>query len=158
VLSIYAFLSFWVVLQFLTHLSAPVAPIHPVHLTTEYTPLGRDREVVNHTPVKKPQPPSAPFHLQQTGTPGSAARSSTPIQQASGDAITTTVQAIADTSNSDVKPESTKVEDGVDPKTLPSVRALSNAPALNPSAPGMLDGRSIYEVDIASLESKAWRR
>lgn len=70
-----------------------------------------------------------------------------------------TVQTISDTSNPDVRPEFTKVmEDGVDPKTLPSVRALSNAPALNPSAPGMLDGRSIYEVDIASLESKAWRR
>jgi len=129
-----------------------------VHLTTEYTPLGRDREAVSHTPVKKPQPPSTPSHLQQTGTPALAARSSTPIQQTPGDAPTTTVQTTADTSNSGVKPESTKTEDGVDPKTLPSVRALSNAPALNPSAPGMLDGRSIYEVDIASLESKAWRR
>ena len=126
-----------------------------MHLTTEYTPLGRDREAVNHPPVKKPQPLSAPTHLQQTGT---LVRSSTPIQQTSGEAPTTAIQSIADTSNSDAKPESTRVEDSVDPKGLPSVRALSNAPTLNPSAPGMLDGRSIYEVDIASLESKAWRR
>lgn len=129
-----------------------------MHLTTEYTPLGRDREAVNHTPVKKPQPASAPSHLQQTGTLALAARSSTPVQQTSGDVPTTTVQTTAYTINSDIKPESTKLDDGVDPKTLPSVRALSNAPGLNPSAPGMLDGRSIYEVDIASLESKAWRR
>jgi hypothetical protein len=44
------------------------------------------------------------------------------------------VQITADTINSDIKPESTKMEDGVDPKILPSVRALSNAPVLNPSA------------------------
>jgi pre-mRNA 3'-end-processing factor FIP1 len=131
-------------------------PTYPVHLTTEYTP--RDREAINHTPIKKPQPASTPSHFQQTGTPAPAAQFSTPIQQASGDATTTTAQAAADTNNSDAKLESNKVEDGVDPKTLPSIRALSNAPVLNPSAAGVLDGRSIYEVDIASLESKAWRR
>ncbi|EJU02834.1 Fip1-domain-containing protein [Dacryopinax primogenitus] len=40
----------------------------------------------------------------------------------------------------------------------PPPRAASNAPEIDPSASGMLDARSIYEVEIQSLAEKPWRR
>ncbi|KAG8833675.1 cleavage polyadenylation factor subunit fip1 [Serendipita sp. 399] len=46
----------------------------------------------------------------------------------------------------------------VDPNTLPPVKAPASAPKIELDKDGLMDGRSIYEVDIASLENKAWRR
>lgn len=46
----------------------------------------------------------------------------------------------------------------VDPSTLPVVTAPPSAPKFELNKEGNLDGRSIYEIDIASLENKAWRR
>jgi pre-mRNA 3'-end-processing factor FIP1 len=55
----------------------------------------------------------------------------------------------------DVKP---KADDGIDPSTLPPITAPPSHPAIDPTATGMLEGRPIYEVDIAALAEKAWRR
>jgi pre-mRNA 3'-end-processing factor FIP1 len=49
-------------------------------------------------------------------------------------------------------------EPQVDPSTLPIVTAPSTAPKIELNKDGTMDGRSIYEVDIASLENKGWRR
>ncbi|KAG8822293.1 cleavage polyadenylation factor subunit fip1 [Serendipita sp. 401] len=46
----------------------------------------------------------------------------------------------------------------VDPNTLPPVKAPVSAPKIELDKDGLMDGRSIYEVDIAALENKAWRR
>lgn len=54
--------------------------------------------------------------------------------------------------------ESTSNEPQVDPSTLPVARAPASAPKIELDKDGLLDGRSIYDVDIAALESKAWRR
>ncbi|KZT51225.1 Fip1-domain-containing protein [Calocera cornea HHB12733] len=40
----------------------------------------------------------------------------------------------------------------------PPPRAASNAPEIDPTAPGMLDARSIYDVELQSLAEKPWRR
>jgi pre-mRNA 3'-end-processing factor FIP1 len=46
----------------------------------------------------------------------------------------------------------------VDPNTLPRVTAPPSAPRIELDREGTLDGRSIYEIDITSLETKSWRR
>ena len=45
-----------------------------------------------------------------------------------------------------------------DPSTLPVARAPASAPSIELDKDGLLDGRSVYDVDIAALENKAWRR
>jgi pre-mRNA 3'-end-processing factor FIP1 len=49
-------------------------------------------------------------------------------------------------------------DNGVDPSTLPPVTAPPSHPAIDPTAVGILDGRSIFEVDIAAMAEKPWRR
>ena len=49
-------------------------------------------------------------------------------------------------------------EDGPDPSKLPPVAAPPSHPAIDPTATGMLEGRPVFEVDIAALADKAWRR
>ena len=51
-----------------------------------------------------------------------------------------------------------KLADGVDPSTLPVAKAPSSHPQIDPDAPGTFDGRSILEIDLASLAEKGWRR
>jgi pre-mRNA 3'-end-processing factor FIP1 len=46
----------------------------------------------------------------------------------------------------------------VDPSTLPVATAPESAPKIDLDREGLMDGRSIYDVDIAALENKAWRR
>jgi hypothetical protein len=58
---------------------------------------------------------------------------------------------------SEAKPQ-VHEEPQVDPSTLPVVTAPSTAPKIDLNKDGTMDGRSIYEVDIASLENKGWRR
>ncbi|KAI0348221.1 hypothetical protein BDW22DRAFT_1424418 [Trametopsis cervina] len=48
--------------------------------------------------------------------------------------------------------------DGVDPSTLPVATAPPSHPQIDLEAPGILDGRSIYEIDIAAMAEKNWRR
>ncbi|KAL0569986.1 Cleavage polyadenylation factor subunit fip1, partial [Marasmius crinis-equi] len=52
------------------------------------------------------------------------------------------------------------VDDGpqVDTSNLPAARAPPSHPKIDPEESGMLDGRSIYEVDIGNMSDKPWRR
>lgn len=107
-------------------------------LTTEYTP--RERGGFAKPPAA--QPPT-------TGTP-----SSKPFATSN---ITAPAPALAATVSStpDVKPN---VEDGPDPTTFPPVAAPPSHPVIDPTATGMLEGRPVFEVDMAALAEKAWRR
>jgi pre-mRNA 3'-end-processing factor FIP1 len=49
-------------------------------------------------------------------------------------------------------------DEGPDPSTLPPARAPESAPKIDPSQPGVYDGRSILEVDLDALGEKGWRR
>lgn len=49
-------------------------------------------------------------------------------------------------------------DDGVDPSTLPPVTAPPSHPAIDPTATGVFDGRSILEVDLTAMADKPWRR
>lgn len=49
-------------------------------------------------------------------------------------------------------------EPQIDPSTLPVVIAPATAPKIDLNRDGTVDGRSVYEVDIAALENKGWRR
>ncbi|KZO94095.1 hypothetical protein CALVIDRAFT_234099 [Calocera viscosa TUFC12733] len=71
-----------------------------------------------------------------------------------------TLQPIISTSAAEVKPavsEPVRAESRAIPNGPPP-RAASNAPEIDPAAPGMLDARSIYEVELQSLTEKPWRR
>ncbi|EGO05291.1 hypothetical protein SERLA73DRAFT_174374 [Serpula lacrymans var. lacrymans S7.3] len=50
------------------------------------------------------------------------------------------------------------MDEGPDPSTLPPASAPPSHPAINPSLPGTLDGRSILEVDLNAMAEKPWRR
>lgn len=45
-----------------------------------------------------------------------------------------------------------------DTSSLPLVTAPHSHPLINPSEPGVIDGRSIFEVDMDALSEKPWRR
>ncbi|KAF8845989.1 Fip1-domain-containing protein [Paxillus ammoniavirescens] len=52
----------------------------------------------------------------------------------------------------------TRLDEGPDPSTLPPATAPPSYPSINPDLPGMLDGRSILEVDLDAMSEKPWRR
>lgn len=47
---------------------------------------------------------------------------------------------------------------GVDPSILPPVTAPPSHPTVDTTAIGILDGRSIFEVDLGAMAEKSWRR
>lgn len=49
-------------------------------------------------------------------------------------------------------------DSGPDPSTLPVATAPPSHPKIDPSVPGNLDGRSIFEFDMDALAEKPWRR
>jgi pre-mRNA 3'-end-processing factor FIP1 len=49
-------------------------------------------------------------------------------------------------------------QDDIDTSTLPPAAAPPSHPVIDPTASGMLDGRSIFEVDMANMTDKPWRR
>ncbi|KAM6498789.1 Fip1 domain containing protein [Amanita muscaria] len=49
-------------------------------------------------------------------------------------------------------------QDGVDTSNLPPATAPPSHPSIDLAIPGMLDGRSILEVDVANMTEKTWRR
>ncbi|KAI0323063.1 hypothetical protein OF83DRAFT_1160849 [Amylostereum chailletii] len=51
-----------------------------------------------------------------------------------------------------------RTDDGPDPSTLPPVTAPPSHPSIDPSQPGIVEGRPVFEVDIANLAEKGWRR
>lgn len=54
--------------------------------------------------------------------------------------------------------ETAAQDEGPDPSTLPPVTAPPSHPAINTEAVGMLDGRTIFDVDLAAMADKPWRR
>jgi pre-mRNA 3'-end-processing factor FIP1 len=54
--------------------------------------------------------------------------------------------------------ESTTDGTVLDPSTLQPVTAPTSHPSINPSAPGVFEGRPIFDVDIGALADKPWRR
>ncbi|KAI9570152.1 hypothetical protein HD554DRAFT_2037513 [Boletus coccyginus] len=52
----------------------------------------------------------------------------------------------------------TRLDDGPDPSTLPPAIAPPSHPSINPDLPGILDGRSILDVDLSAMAEKPWRR
>ncbi|KAI9513130.1 hypothetical protein F5148DRAFT_1158983 [Russula earlei] len=114
------------------------APPPGPSLTTEYTPRERGG------PVKPPAP-----QLPPTGTP---------ISKSVTTPIITPTAASAGASVHSASEIQSYVEDGPDPATLPPVTAPPSHPAIDPTATGMLEGRPVFEVDMAALADKAWRR
>lgn len=97
-------------------------------LTTEYTP--RERGSATKLPAT-PQPIPAPSGGQ------------------------TSVQAV---STSNQAPKQSAPSDGVDTSILPVATAPPSHPHLDLDAPGVIDGRSILEIDLNALAEKNWRR
>ncbi|RDB29140.1 Pre-mRNA polyadenylation factor fip1 [Hypsizygus marmoreus] len=118
-----------------TYPAQPKAP--QPSLTTEYTPRSRGGppEATTPTPAQgQPQPPSAPSYGV---VPPPQAQPSQPTPQ----------------------PETTPpVDSGVDTSTLPPVTAPPSHPAIDPTATGIFDGRSILELDLGAMVDKPWRR
>ena len=54
--------------------------------------------------------------------------------------------------------EEPKPDDGPDPSTLPPVTAPPSHPTIDPTQPGIIEGRPVYEVDISNLSEKGWRK
>lgn len=54
--------------------------------------------------------------------------------------------------------EQAQMDEGPDPSTLPPATAPPSHPSINPSVPAMLDGRSIFDVDMSNMAEKPWRR
>ncbi|KAH0837922.1 hypothetical protein J3R83DRAFT_6154 [Lanmaoa asiatica] len=52
----------------------------------------------------------------------------------------------------------TRLDEGPDPSTLPAAVAPPSHPSINPDLSGILDGRSILEVDLSAMAEKPWRR
>jgi pre-mRNA 3'-end-processing factor FIP1 len=55
-------------------------------------------------------------------------------------------------------PEATAEENKMDTSSLPPVTAPPSHPVIDPNAVGVLDGRSIFEVDLSAMGEKPWRR
>ncbi|KAH7915681.1 hypothetical protein BJ138DRAFT_1122388 [Hygrophoropsis aurantiaca] len=68
--------------------------------------------------------------------------------------LPTTSAAVVEQSFTD----STMVDEGPDPSSLPPAVAPPSHPSINPSIPGVLDGRSILEMDMTAMAEKPWRR
>ncbi|TFK56887.1 Fip1-domain-containing protein [Heliocybe sulcata] len=116
-----------------TPVKGPPAP----SLTTEYMPRERGdplSKTSQLTPQATPQPPSSIRATSQI----SDAQSQSHLQSQS----------------QDQKP----AVEGPDPNTLPPAHAPPSHPGINPSQPGTVDGRSIFEYDIQAMADKPWRR
>ncbi|KAI0800598.1 Fip1 motif-domain-containing protein [Fomes fomentarius] len=113
--------------------STPQKPPQPQpSLTTEYTP--RERGALT----------------KSTSTPQPASQSQTPLPPVAATPGTTEKLAVAE--------KQAVKDEGPDPNTLPAARAPPSHPSIDPNAPGVMDGRSILEVDLNALAEKPWRR
>jgi pre-mRNA 3'-end-processing factor FIP1 len=91
------------------------------------------------------QPPS---HVQPQSLPSSVP-SFTGLQPPQA------VQTPSQPPDSEARPQD---DGGVDPSSLPPVTAPPSHPTIDPAAIGILDGRSIFEVDLGAMAEKPWRR
>lgn len=112
---------------------SPCSHIHSANLTTEYTPRERGA------------PPEA------VAVPGLTHEniSAIPIQQSLANAGVFIQPTAAQQPASD---------SGPDPSTLPPARAPPSHPAIDPTVPGTFEGRTVFDIDMANLEPKPWRR
>ena len=125
----------------LSRLIFPAAAPAP-SLTTEYTPRERGRPTTSQPPPPPPIPALPPPQQQQQPTQPSV--QPTPVQEP------IKVTTGPDSSGKDFQ--------GPDPNTLPPATAPPSHPNIDPNLIGTLDGRSILEVDLSSLNDKPWRR
>ena len=104
-------------------------------MTTEYTPRERGE------PVEPPkQPPT--FISSQS-------------QDVLSHSVSAVPQGIAIQPTAAQQPPT---DDGVDPSTLPPARAPPSHPEIDPTVPGVFEGRSIFDIDMTNLAEKPWRR
>ncbi|KAG5340501.1 hypothetical protein C0989_001408 [Termitomyces sp. Mn162] len=110
-------------------------------LTTEYTPISRGGppEAVAHAP----RPNNSQTQSHGAGT--SFASPSHTHSQVPG----------AQSSDAEAQP---KEDDGIDTSTLPPVTAPPSHPVVDPTATGVMDGRSILDFDLGTMAEKPWRR
>ncbi|KIK70448.1 hypothetical protein GYMLUDRAFT_234912 [Collybiopsis luxurians FD-317 M1] len=104
----------------------------PPSLTTEYNLIQRQDSTSTHV-----QPPPSQIPSSQSSA------SQPPAPQSSSNTL----------NNLNIT-----LDNGVDPSTLPVAKAPPSHPEIDPTVPGMLDGRAIFEVDIAAMTEKPWRR
>ncbi|KAJ4485591.1 hypothetical protein J3R30DRAFT_3696968 [Lentinula aciculospora] len=106
-------------------------------LTTEYTPIQRIES------------------SSTIGTSSSLSQMQPPSMQSAHLMVSQSASAQAPTFANNLN---VSLDNGADPATLPAVTAPPSHPEIDPTAPGMLDGRAIFEVDIAAMSDKPWRR
>ncbi|KAJ8084762.1 cleavage polyadenylation factor subunit fip1 [Marasmius tenuissimus] len=111
------------------------------------------------TPLRATSQPS----LTTEYTPIQRGAGATPSKPAAGGSTSTLVgsQSVASmqpSASGSVVPDSVEEGPSVDTSTLPPARAPPSHPKIEPDETGMLDGRSIYEVDIGNMADKPWRR
>ncbi|KAF8167561.1 hypothetical protein B0H34DRAFT_779259 [Crassisporium funariophilum] len=114
--------------------STPAQPKVPQpSLTTEYTPIRRGGPVqTTSTPTPQPETEFAP--------PSNAQPQQTIATQPSRE------------------PTAAVPDDGIDTSTLPPAEAAPSHPAIDPTATGVFDGRSVLELDLNAMADKPWRR
>ncbi|KAG6855858.1 hypothetical protein H0H87_009975 [Tephrocybe sp. NHM501043] len=117
-------------------------------LTTEYTPMprGGPPDAAQQATAGSMQ---AQLQPQPAGPSFAGLSSSTPVPQS---------QAPATQPPEGGTQLKTELNDGVDTSTLPAVSAPPSHPAIDPTATGVLDGRSIIDVDLGAMVDKPWRR
>ena len=118
----------------LTHPAAAPTP----SLTTEYTPRERGRPTASQPPPPIPILPPPQQHPTQPSV------QAIPVQEP------TKATTEPDSLGRDLQ--------GPDLNTLPPATAPPSHPDIDPNLIGTLDGRSILEVDLNSLNDKPWRR
>jgi pre-mRNA 3'-end-processing factor FIP1 len=109
--------------------------------------VARPPQARSTSQASKPPPPqlTTEYTLRERGTPTKAVpQPITSISQLSFVQASTTPD--------------TRVDEGPDPSTLPPATAPPSHPSISPDLPGILDGRSILEVDLNAMAEKPWRR
>ncbi|KIL71413.1 hypothetical protein M378DRAFT_93920 [Amanita muscaria Koide BX008] len=120
-------------------LTSPIRATQPQGptLTTEYTPMPR-----GGVPSTTQPPPPSTTAIQAPPPPQPVqTQHVSPLMEGSTEQQQQLVQ-----------------QDGVDTSNLPPATAPPSHPSIDPAIPGMLDGRSILEVDVANMTEKPWRR
>ncbi|TFK42038.1 hypothetical protein BDQ12DRAFT_677552 [Crucibulum laeve] len=144
--------------------SVPTQPKAPQSsLLTEYTPMQRG----GIPPTQgTPHPPATPSQQQPPATPSQQQPPATPSQQQPPAAqpqptVTSslaTSQPAPTSAPTAAFPQEPPKDDGIDTSKLPPVTAPPSHPDIDPTITGILDGRSILEVDLSAMGDKPWRR
>lgn len=95
--------------------------------------------------------PAASEDATSSQVPQTLPSSQPPQPQTQPPEVTTTVAVVDDV---DIKADPSLP----DPSIYPPARASSSAPPMDPTVPGTIADRPVYEVDIQALAEKNWRR